>query len=194
VVVNTYQFALNVDGNFSNFGIFFGDGQSVNGDLNPLHSYPPNSRIEPSAFASNEKCRVATASFEDQAQSISDIPEIPGLVCPDVVVPDIPSIPEALIPNFLSPTTIVNIDTPDFKGFSFQSIDFSQSIFISVPNSISVFTSFGDINISIPPITIDFTFPEPPNITVNFSVKIDYPPEAGPCFALVPCGGYCHGS
>jgi len=194
VVINTYEFTLTVDGEFNSFGIFFGDGQSVNDDLTPTHAYPPNSRVEPSAFASNENCRVATASFEDQAQSIGEIPEIPGLVCPEIIIPDIPAIPEALIPNFNAPTTIVNIETPDVTGFSFQSIDFSQSIFISIPNTINVNTSFGDINISIPPITIDITFPDPPDITVNFSVNIDYPPEAGPCFALVPCGGYCHGS
>lgn len=191
VVINTFQFNLTVDGNFSSFGIFFGDGQSSTDNLNPIHSYPPNSRVEPSVFASNENCRVANASFEDQAQSVSDIPEIPGLVCPEITVPDIPAIPEALIPNFTAPTTIINIDTPSFP---FQSFDFSQSIFISVPSSISIFTSFNDIEVNIPPITVDVNFQDPPDITVNFSVNIDYPPEAGPCFALVPCGGYCHGS
>jgi hypothetical protein len=195
VVIDEYQFNLRVNGDYNSFGIFFGDGSGVTDDLQPIHQYAPSSRVEPSAFASNEDCRVSTAFYEEQAD-IGEIPEIPDVLCPEIVIPDIPAIPDTLLPQVVSPES-VQIECPECPTAVCGDCTTGTtlpSVWISVPTSVFIsIPQFTFPTLEWPSITISYSPPTIPSITVQFTVNVTFPPEAGPCFALVPCGGYCHG-
>jgi hypothetical protein len=185
LVTRSVSFEAEITGDYDRFAIFFGDGTSTSQDLAVEHLYPSGSRIEPYIYAAGDRCEVSSGFFDEAADTVDSIPEIPTLVCPDILIPPIPNIPDQVLPDFepSNTTIIINGPTATFP-----------SIFLSIPDSIYVsIPPFPTIGITIPPFPTLSIFFDPPPITVVYTINIDGPTDSGPCFQLVPCGtGYHH--
>lgn len=174
-------------GGYDRFAIFFGDGTSTSDSLSASHRYPVGSRVEPYIYAANANCEASSGFFEDSITTIEGVPEIPNLVCPDIIIPNIPAIPDVALPDFEPSNTQIIINGPT-ANFSIP------DIFVSIPNSIYLSASLPDISIFVPsfPTSITVIF-DPPPITIVYTISIDFPPDVGPCFQLIPCNtGYHH--
>jgi hypothetical protein len=108
----TIDYVITINGNYNNFKLDFGDGQSTTSTQAGSHTYAPNSNIDPIVTVSNDTCSVIQTPIKRDTSTIPEptpttptiipippppiFPTIPAFDCPP---PEIPNIPQIVIPT-----------------------------------------------------------------------------------------------
>lgn len=178
-VGNAYQFTTTISGDYDSFTLRFGDGTETDELVVDRKVYATDNRVEPSITVQNGQCIVTNGFYDytQQAENVAlTVAEIP---CPDITVPEPTALPDFYVPNIVP--FDFNLSLP--------------SIWISIPDEISIPPFATMISVSVPEITFpEFSWPVIPPLTVVYTISVIQPETTGACFALVPCSaGHCHG-
>jgi len=157
------SYDLEIAGTLSTFRLDFGDGAFTTSTSPGTHLYAPNSRIDPTASASNSFCQVVVTGVQ---REFPDQPTIEGAPDPLLIpIVELPTIPDITIPE------IPPVD------FDFQFPPIVQPCIDLSPLSIPII-SIGDIDIQVPSV-ISIVPPIPTEISV-------IPPVLTPIFVIPP--------
>ena len=143
----TVQFSISIEGDYSSFTFYFGDGTSVSDDLNPSHTYSPSATFDPSINVNSALCSVInTGSSRKQSFNVPSI-ELPIAI--SVEIPALPDLPDISIP------TITPVENPEVVFPEIPDVVATADISLSQTISIPTLTlSIPTLTISLPTLTI----------------------------------------
>ena len=174
--------AYNVDikGEFNEFRIDFGDGDSTTTAASGIKQYPPGEEVDPVVTVANDLCEIVQTSAIRTIPTEPEGPESPGdilIPIPEVIIPDLdvvgPEIPEpdiSIPPIVLPPVEVdvsdVNISIPGF------SIDIPSVICVvpPIPSVISLSPSIPAV------ISVDANIPSVISVDTNIPSIISITP------------------
>lgn len=181
------NYDISIKGDFTNFILDFGDGQTTNSSQSGSHIYSVNSKIDPVIKVSNDSCTVVQTPLErseitepkPEDPPIVEIPLPPPPVFPNIVVPDciVPEIDWGFdFPQIVLPQIDINCSSFSIPSFSFPDINFSVGG-ISIPSNITITPQIPNVIDVIDNIPDVITI-NGPNIPSLISItKVDIPSQ-----------------
>jgi len=164
----TYQYAIEITGNYSTFELDFGDGQTST-SLTGTHTYPPNTRVDPIVRVASENCTIA----QSPTSRTTDRPVAPTVADPPNWLLPIPEVPTFPVPSIPPISCDVDIELPQIvvPGIEIPSFILS-GINIEIPSIIQIVPPIPTIITIVPEIpTLIVIEPEIPSIiTIEPSV------------------------
>lgn len=95
------EYFLNIAGPFNQFRIDFGDGNFTNSSQSGVHTYSPNSNIDPVVIVSNNFCEIVqTPPVRNNLNEPNPVDTPNNFIIP---IPEIPDIPDITVPIISTP-------------------------------------------------------------------------------------------
>jgi PKD repeat protein len=137
------QFNVGITGNFTQYQLDFGDGNSTTSEQNGTHTYAPNATIDPVVNVANTDCQVVQTPVA--RVNPNEPEELPVATPFEVPIPVTPDFPTIIIPDIDLPAT-----TLEFPQILFPCLTAGG---LEVPSVITINPPIPSV-IDIPPITI----------------------------------------
>ena len=162
------EYSIDVDGDFNEFRLDFGDGTSSTTLEGGTKRYPPGVIVDPVVTIDNLNCQIVMTNTERAVSTEPESPTPPGdilIPIPEVIIPDLDIIsPEIPDPNISIPPIVlppIDIEPPDINisipGFS---VDVPSIISIQppIPSFISLIGTIPSVISIVPEIPSIISF------------------------------------
>jgi hypothetical protein len=90
-------YSVDIEGEFTNYRLEFGDGSFTTTNLQGTHIYSPNSNIDPVVILEDPNC--TTVQTPVQRRRVESVPALIGEEPFFIPLPEIPEIPEVVVPD-----------------------------------------------------------------------------------------------